>query len=114
MKKPGKIVLFQFPQTNHISAKLRPALLLSKIPGNFNDWLVCMISTQIHQAIKNHDEIILKNDPDFKISGLKSESLLRIFRLAVVDESILIGAIGEISKDRLLRIKLKLSDWLKN
>lgn len=112
MKTPGQVVLFQFPQTNQSPGKLRPALIISKIPGNYNDWLICMISSQLHQAIQNYDEAISLNDPDFKLSGLKSESLIRIFRLAVVDENILLGSIGEISQNRLLKIKSKLSQWL--
>jgi len=39
-------------------------------------------------------------------------SLIRIGRLAVVHKAILEGTIGEISTDRLTRIKNRLSDWL--
>ncbi|MDZ7359590.1 MAG: hypothetical protein ONB46_02530 [candidate division KSB1 bacterium] len=49
MKKSGQIVLFNFPQTDLIPGKSRPALMLAKLPGEYNDWLICMISSQTHQ-----------------------------------------------------------------
>jgi len=38
--------------------------------------------------------------------------VIRVGRLAVVSGEILLGAIGEISSERLHRIKQHLSDWL--
>ena len=65
MRKPGQIVLFQFPQTDIVQGKLRPALLLGKLPGPYDDWLMCMISSQIHQYIEGFDEIIDSGVADF-------------------------------------------------
>jgi mRNA interferase MazF len=112
VKKSGQIVLFPFPQANLASGKTRPALLLGKLPGSYNDWLICMISSQIHQYIQDFDEIVDKNDADFAQSGLKASSVIRVGRLAVVTESVLLGAIGEIDDQRLKRIKANLSNWL--
>ena len=82
-------------------------------PANIhNDWLVCMISSQIHQQIPDFDEVVSPNDPDFLASGLKTPSLLRISRLAVVDGNILLGKLKEIETKRLSRIKQKISLWL--
>lgn len=71
-----------------------------------------MISAQLLQRIEGLDEVISEKDDDFKTSGLKVDSLIRICRLAVVDKEILIGAIGEISLTRLNRIRSRLADWL--
>ncbi len=114
MIREGQIVLFRFPQTDQASGKLRPALVLRKLPGPYNDWLICMVSTQLSQRIDGLDELIGSEDQDFKDSGLKAPSLFRISRIAVVEKSILLGVIGEISTDRLSRIKTSLSDWIKN
>jgi mRNA interferase MazF len=51
MKQAGQIILFRFPQTDLEEGKLRPALLLGKLPGDFDDWLICMISSQIRHYI---------------------------------------------------------------
>jgi len=112
MIQPGQIVLFRFPQTDLQEGKMRPALLLAKVPGRFDDWLVCAISTQLHQYTPDFDEIVRESDDDFRESGLKAESLFRVGRLGVIDASIFEGAIGQISSERYHRIRSRLSKWL--
>jgi mRNA interferase MazF len=86
--------------------------LLGKLPGEYGDWLICMVSSQTHQYIAGFDEIVKDSDEDFGESGLKVTSVIRVGRLAVVSGDILLGAIGQISSERLNRIKNHLSDWL--
>ena len=112
MIREGQVVLFRFPYADQKEGKLRPALVIRQLPGAYEDWLICMISSQLSQAVSSFDEIISEEDPDFSSSGLKFASAIRISRLAVVDKNILIGTIGEISTERLTRIKNRLSDWL--
>ncbi len=47
MKRAGQVIVFRFPQTDLVRGKLRPALILGKLPSQYDDWLVCMISTQL-------------------------------------------------------------------
>ncbi|MGK7946266.1 MAG: type II toxin-antitoxin system PemK/MazF family toxin [Microcystaceae cyanobacterium] len=112
----GQIVLFEFPQTNLVQGKLRPALLIKRLPSVYDDWLTCMISTKKGQEIAEIDEIISPNDDslEFKQTGLKAESVIRVLRLAVVSEQILLGTIGTISPERLNRIQLNLANWIVN
>jgi len=112
MISEGQIVLFKFPQTDQITGKLRPALILRRLPGQYNDWLLCMVSSHLDQRVPDFDEIITPNDSDFKESGLKVPSLIRIGRLAVVDGDILLGKLGQVDGQRLGRIVQKLSQWL--
>jgi len=71
-----------------------------------------MISTQLRHYIDGFDEILQPQDADFSNSGLKEPSVIRCGRLAVVDGSILLGAIGEIDADRLKRVKHHLAEWI--
>ncbi len=87
--------------------------MIAPLPSSYDDWLVCMISTQIHQAIPDFDEIILKTDSDFARTRLKSESVIRLSRLAVVSETIFVGKLGEISQARLKKVKDNLADWIR-
>jgi len=112
MKKAGQVVVFRFPQTDLEEGKLRPALLLGKLPGEYDDWLVCMITSQTRHYIEGFDEVVQESDDDFGESGLKVTSVIRVGRLAVVSGEILLGAIGEISSKRLNHVKKHLSDWL--
>lgn len=112
MKQAGQVVLFGFPQADLEAGKLRPALLLGKLPGKYDDWLICMISGQTRQYIDQFDELVQEDDSDFAESGLKKASVIRVGRLAVVEGQILVGAIGQISAERLARIKHHLAAWL--
>ncbi len=112
MTSEGHIVLFRFPQTDQQVGKLRPALVIRKLPGQYNDWLICMISSQLDHRLHDLDEIINSDDSDFPGSGLKVPSLIRVCRLAVVNGDILIGKIGQISNSRLFHIKQNLSQWI--
>ena len=112
MRSSGQVVLFQFPQTDYAHDKLRPALVLTKLPGQYDDWLICMISSQLRHCIDSFDEIIGERDADFTQSGLKATSVIRIGRLAVVEASTLVGSIGLIAPERLKIIKSRLADWI--
>jgi mRNA interferase MazF len=112
VRRPGQIGLLKFPEVDLIHGKNRPVLLLAKVPGLYEDWLVCMLSSQLQQGLKDFDEIIHRNDEDFQESGLKVPTVIRIGRLAVVSLDLLIGSIGSIDEDRLLRIKKKLAEWI--
>ena len=112
LKHAGQVCLFRFPQTDLKTGKRRPALLIARLPGPFDDWLVCMVSSQMSQAIDGFDEILHREETDFVQSGLKTDSVIRIARLALVTEGILLGAIGEISAERLKRIKARIAAWI--
>ena len=112
MTHAGQIVLFRFPQTDLQQGKLRPALVIGKLPGSFEDWLICMISSQTRHYIEEFDELVQESDNDFAESGLKVASVVRVGRLAVVSGEFLLGAIGQVSDERLRRVKKHLSDWL--
>lgn len=108
----GQMVLFRFPQADQAQGKLRPALVVRKLPGVYDDWLICMVSSRVFQRVVGFDELIANEDSDFSSSGLKSASVVRISRLAVVESSVLCGAIGAVSDERISRIKRTLASWI--
>lgn len=112
MKRAGQIVLTPFPHTDLSGAKLRPVLLLRPASNRFDDWLVCMVSSQVQQADAGFDEVLTPNDSNFAATGLKASSVLRLSRLAVLDGTLLIGSIGTIEDDRLVRVCQRLADWI--
>jgi mRNA interferase MazF len=112
MKQAGQVVLFRFPHADLEAGKLRPAVLLGQLPGEYDDWLICMISSQLHHYIPGFDEVVQESDPDFMASGLKVASVIRVGRLAVVQGSLLLGAVGQVAPERLQRIKSHLAEWL--
>jgi mRNA interferase MazF len=75
MKRAGQIVLTPFTYTDLPETRLCPVLMLRQA-SRFDDWLVCMVSSQVHQAEANLDEIISSTEPDFVTSGLNDVALV--------------------------------------
>lgn len=78
----------------------------------YRDLLVCGVSSQLRQHVENFDEVISPTDADFKSSGLRSESLIRLGFLAVSPRSAIAGSIGTISPERHKRLLKTLGDYL--
>jgi mRNA interferase MazF len=108
--KEGDVVLTPVPQADG-KIKNRPAIILREMPP-YRDLLVCGVSTQLHQQVKGFDEIILPTDTDFPLSGLLSESLIRLGFLAVLPSKSIAGSIGAISSKRHQRLLKTLSNYL--
>jgi mRNA interferase MazF len=72
-----------------------------------------MISSQLDQAILPYDEVLRPADADFATAGLREASVVRATRLAVVNGSVLVGAIGEIAPARLRGIQTRVGDWVR-
>ncbi|MEW6609032.1 MAG: type II toxin-antitoxin system PemK/MazF family toxin [bacterium] len=108
--KQGDIILTPVPQADG-KLKERPAIILREMPP-YSDFLVCGISTQLHQQVKGFDEIISPADEDFKSSGLLSKSLIRLGFLAVLPSNRILGSIGAISSKRHKRLLKTLSNYL--
>lgn len=80
--KAGDIILTPIPQSDG-RTKNRPALVLCELPG-YRDFLVCGISTQLHQCIQDFDEIVFDSNTDFQTSGLTQSSLIRLGFLTTI------------------------------
>ncbi len=108
--KEGDVILTPLPQADGV-VKNRPALLLRELPP-FGDYLVCGISTQLHRAVPEFDEVVLKADADFADSGLLANSVVRLGFLAVLPSRNIVGAIGHIASLRHARLLRTLSSHL--
>lgn len=112
MVQDGQVVLIRFLETDQSQGKLRPALVIRRLPGRHDDWLTCLISSNLRQQLSGFDELIGEEDADYKSSGLKTASVIRIARLAIVEQRLFVGSIGRISEERLKAIKSRLSRWI--
>lgn len=104
------MVLAAFVQADG-NIKTRPAVVLRELPP-YNDLLICGISTQLRQLVKDFDELISPDDDDFLLSGLVATSLVRLGFLVSVPRDRITGTIGIISPERHKRLLKKLSDYL--
>ena len=88
----GKIVLVPFPFTDLSASKLRPALILYE--GD-RDVVVAFISSKIPSKPAEPDVVITKNHPEFMLSGLKVDSVIKLDKIATISKNLIIGEIGE-------------------
>jgi len=84
VRRAGQVAIMRFPSADLKLGKPRPVLLLARVPGVYDDWLICMISSQLRQEVEGFDDIVQEHDQDFSESGLKEASVIRVARLAVV------------------------------
>ena len=108
----GDVALTPLPQADG-RTKPRPAILLRQMPP-FGDWLVCGVSTQLHQEVVGFDETIEPSHPDFRGSGLKALSLIRLGYLVVLPADRLLGVLGSISSERHERLLRRLGAFLQS
>src|SRR5260370_12300123 len=108
--KEGDTVIVPMPKVDGMVKNRRAVVVRAMAP--FRDVLVCGVSTQLHQAAKDFDEVISPSDADFVLSGLKEESLIRLGFLVVVPRNNIAGSIGSISSERHKRLLQKLSNYL--
>jgi mRNA interferase MazF len=108
--REGYIVLIPLPQADG-QTKLRPVLLLKKMhfPGDF---LVAGLSSQLHQAVKGFDIVIAVGHPDYRKSGLRSSSVVRLGHLAIINETKIPGPIGSLSRKVLEQLKITLGNYI--
>lgn len=108
----GDVVLATLPQADG-RLKHRPAIVLRAMPP-FDDLLVCGVSTQLQQAVAGFDDLIEPSHDDFRASGLKAASVIRLGFLAVIPAASFIGKLGGISAERHRHLLTRLSEHLRS
>ena len=98
--KKGDIILIPFPFTDLTGQKNRPALVL--ITTN-TDITVAFITSQI----KWQDEHDLQLEPSAE-NGLKTISLVRLSKLATLDNELVIGKLGNLHKPNIQKLNKNL------
>ncbi len=100
----GDIIVVPFPFTNLSGTKIRPACVL--IPS-FADVTISFITTQFNWIDEACIEIAPSNE-----NGLKKNSLIRLNKIASIDNSLILGRIGSLNAIDIHRLNLKLKEIL--
>jgi mRNA interferase MazF len=108
--KPKKIVLTRFPFTDLTSSKRRPALVLAVAQSSQQDVIVAFISSVIPSTLKSTEYLIEVSHPDFSLTGLRKDSVVKLDKLATLDIAIFTGELGAVSDVMFDKIK----DCLRN
>ncbi|MEA2707804.1 MAG: mRNA interferase MazF [Phycisphaerales bacterium] len=110
---PGDVLLIRLQLANATAPKLRPALLLADLPGPYQNLLVCGISTQVQQIVRDWDEVLAPGQPDYAASGVRRASAIRLSYLYAATSGEVAGRIGRIEDQRLHRLRDRLIDRLR-
>ena len=93
--KPGDIALVRFPFAGVATAKKRPALILARTARSPRNRLATVaISSQI-EALRLEGDVVLS---EWKAAGLLHPSLLRMAKIATVDEELIERTIGRLGR----------------
>ncbi len=105
MLSEGDLIVAELPQADG-RTKPRPVLLLRELPG-FGDFLVCGVSSQIHQAQNDFDQIIAVTDAFFGASGLQVSSVVRLNFLSTLSTRRMTRHLGRIPSEILDALQIQ-------
>ena len=83
-------------------------VVVNRMPP-FSDYLVCALSSKLEHECAGFDDVIAADDDDFRASGLKVASLVRLGLVAAIPKSAVLGELGMISEARLQRLRSRLA-----
>ncbi len=92
----GKMVLIPFPFTDLSATKLRPALVLHE--GD-RDVIVAFISSRIPSKPSDTDVIITQNHPEFPLTGLKVDSVIKLDKVATLSKNLIIAKLVKLAQN---------------
>jgi mRNA interferase MazF len=103
----GKIIVIPFPFTDLSAYKRRPALVLHETKY---DVVVAYISSIVPSAFSSTDVLILQDNQSFIRTGLITESIIMLDKLATVEKTLIIRILGEVDDDLKAEINMKLAE----
>ena len=107
--RQGDVVLVPFPFADLTGRKMRPAIIVSADPQGSESIVAFITSVLTNRSPRGAEVELLLSDPEFRVSGLKVDSLVRLDKLVTLTSSLItrrLGMIGpatEISMAAMLR-----------
>lgn len=92
MAKPlrhGDVVLVPFPFADLTGRKVRPAVVVSADPQGTELILAFITSVLTNRSPRGAEVEVLQSDPEFRVTGLKADSLIRLDKLVTLSRSII-------------------------
>ena len=103
----GNIVLVPFPFTDMTDTKIRPALV---IYVGKRDATVVFISSKVPNFVDEAQVVVSAQSPSFEKTGLLTNSVIKLDKIATIDKSLIYGELGEIDDDLRQEINRKISE----
>lgn len=100
-RQRGDIVLVRFPFTDLSGSKRRPAVVLATYPP---DVVVAFISSTIPTVPELSDVVLRPSSTAFAATGLKVPSVIRLRKLATLEQSLITRTLGKLNQDLLTAV----------
>lgn len=98
MAKPplhqGDVVLVPFPFADLSGQKMRPAVIVSADPQGHELIVAFITSVLTNRSPRGAEVELLQSDPEFRVTGFKSNSLIRLDKLVTLSRSIISRRLG--------------------
>ncbi|MSU49219.1 MAG: hypothetical protein EXS37_09075 [Opitutus sp.] len=111
MFRPGEIVIAAFPFSALTASKRRPCLMVAACdsPGDF---LVAFITSVSANPAWRCAVALEPSHPEWRRTGLKCPSALRVDKLTTLHSSVMSGAIGVLPDDLMAVARMRIKVWL--
>jgi mRNA interferase MazF len=103
----GEVVLVPFPYTDLLATKMRPAVIL---PENESDIVVAFVSSKLTAAHNPAAIMLTHSDPGFAMTGLKTDSAIKLDKIATILRTMVAGVIGELPQTARKEVNRKIAD----
>lgn len=109
MYKKGTIILIPFPFTDLSASKVRPAVIVSSSLAG-DDAIVAFISSKKVRRLQKTDVAVKNCGKTFANTGLKTDSVIKVGKIATLDKKIILGKLGNIdtATEKELNRKIKI------
>ena len=100
----GDVVLVPFPFADLTGRKMRPAVIVSADPQGSELIVAFITSVLTNRSPRGAEVELLRSDPEFRRSGLKVYSLLRLDKVVTLSSNVIsrrLGTIGPATKNRI-------------
>ena len=100
--RPGDVILVRFPFTDLTTTKLRPAVVLTT---HGDDLTIVGIFSSPSQPARETWIVLSAEGPEFSATGLKTASVIKAERIAVIERSTVIRTLGSLSTSQMEKLR---------
>ena len=91
----GDVVLVPFPFADLSGRKVRPAVIVSADPQVPELIVAFITSVMTNRSPRGAEVELLRSSPEFQMTGLKADSLVRVDKLVTLSSSIIARRLGK-------------------
>lgn len=92
--RQGDVVLVPFPFADLTGRKMRPAVIVSANP-QVPELIVAFVTSVLTNRSQRGAEVeLLQSEPEFRVSGLKVDSLIRLDKLITLSSNVISRRLG--------------------